>query len=45
MLINLELALAAADATIDDVVYWTIWQVQGQGVMEAFGAFRRVIPS
>lgn len=43
-LVNLELALAAADATIDDVVRWTIWLVQGQDVMEAFGAFRQRYP-
>jgi enamine deaminase RidA (YjgF/YER057c/UK114 family) len=43
-LINLELALAAADATIDDIVHWTIWLVQGQDVMEAFGAFRQRYP-
>jgi enamine deaminase RidA (YjgF/YER057c/UK114 family) len=43
-LINLELALAAAEATIEDVVHWTIWLVQGQDVMEAFGAFRKRYP-
>lgn len=43
-LVNLELALAAADATIDDVVHWTIWLVQGQDVIEAFGAFRQRYP-
>lgn len=43
-LVNLELALAAADATTDDVVRWTIWLVQGQDVTEAFGAFRQRYP-
>lgn len=44
-LINVELALAAADASIDDVVRWTIWLVQGQDVREAFGAFRKQCPA
>ncbi|HEX6526339.1 MAG TPA: RidA family protein [Streptosporangiaceae bacterium] len=43
-LINLELALAAADATIDDIVHWTIWLVQGQDMMEAFGGVRQRYP-
>jgi enamine deaminase RidA (YjgF/YER057c/UK114 family) len=41
---NVELALAAADATIDDVVHWTVWLVQGQDVTEAFRAFRQRYP-
>lgn len=43
-LVNLELALAAADATIDDIVHWTFWLVQGQDMMAAFGAMRQRYP-
>jgi enamine deaminase RidA (YjgF/YER057c/UK114 family) len=43
-LINLELVLASADATIDDVVRWTVSLVQGHDVMEAFSAVRARYP-
>jgi enamine deaminase RidA (YjgF/YER057c/UK114 family) len=44
-LANVELALAAADATISDIVRWTITLTEGQDVMAAFGAFRQRYPA
>jgi enamine deaminase RidA (YjgF/YER057c/UK114 family) len=38
-LTNLEAALAAAGASIDDVVRWTITIVDGQSVEEGYAAF------
>lgn len=43
-LANVEHALAAADASIDDVVRWTISVVDGQDLRAAFGAFRDRYP-
>jgi enamine deaminase RidA (YjgF/YER057c/UK114 family) len=40
-LTNLEAALAAAGATIHDVVRWTIAVVDGQPLQEGFAAFAR----
>jgi enamine deaminase RidA (YjgF/YER057c/UK114 family) len=44
-LANVERALAAADASIDDVVRWTISVVDGQNLQAAFGVFRARYPS
>jgi enamine deaminase RidA (YjgF/YER057c/UK114 family) len=40
-LANLEVALAAAGATMQDVVHWTIAVVDGQSMHEGFEAFMR----
>jgi len=37
---NVEAALAAADATLTDVVSWTIAVVDGHSMGEGFGAFQ-----
>ena len=39
---NLLVALAAADAQVDQIVKWTVYVVQGQPVGPALGAFQRV---
>ena len=39
---NLETALAAAGAQLDDVVKWNVYLVQGQPPQPAFEAFQRV---
>jgi enamine deaminase RidA (YjgF/YER057c/UK114 family) len=39
-LVNLQAALAAAGAALNDVVRWTVAIVEGQPVMEGFAAFR-----
>jgi enamine deaminase RidA (YjgF/YER057c/UK114 family) len=44
-LANVERALAAADASIEDVVRWTISVIEGQDLRAAFGAFRERYPS
>jgi enamine deaminase RidA (YjgF/YER057c/UK114 family) len=44
-LANVEQALAAAGASIGDVVRWTISVVEGQNLQAAFGAFRERHPS
>jgi enamine deaminase RidA (YjgF/YER057c/UK114 family) len=44
-LANVEQALAAADASVDDVVRWTISVVDGQDLQAAFGSFRERYPS
>ncbi len=38
---NLETLLAAASATMQDVIKWTIYVVQGQDIRPAFGVFQR----
>jgi enamine deaminase RidA (YjgF/YER057c/UK114 family) len=39
---NLQLALASAKASIEHVVKWTVYVVQGQPLGLAFGAFQQV---
>jgi enamine deaminase RidA (YjgF/YER057c/UK114 family) len=39
---NVEAALAAAGATLADVVRWTVAIVEGQPIAEGFAAFREV---
>lgn len=39
---NVQIALAAAGATLDHVVKWNIYVVQGQPLQPGFEAFRRV---
>lgn len=39
---NLQTVLAAAGATIHDVIKWNIYVVQGQDFRPAFGVFQRV---
>ena len=39
---NLETALAAADARLEDVIRWNIYVVQGQPMAEAFEVFQSV---
>jgi enamine deaminase RidA (YjgF/YER057c/UK114 family) len=39
---NLQTALEAGDAKLDDVVKWNVYVVQGQPPMPAFEAFQRV---
>lgn len=39
---NLETVLAAAGATLHDVVKWTIYVVQGHDIRPGFGVFQRV---
>jgi enamine deaminase RidA (YjgF/YER057c/UK114 family) len=41
---NLEAALAAAGATLEHVVKWTIHVVEGHPVEPAFGVFQRIWP-
>jgi enamine deaminase RidA (YjgF/YER057c/UK114 family) len=38
---NLKTLLAASDATLHDIVKWTIFAVQGQDVRPALGVFQR----
>jgi len=38
---NLETILAAAGATLRDVVKWTIFVMQGQDIQPGFGVFQR----
>ena len=40
---NLQLALASADARVENVVKWTVYVVQGQPVGPAMGAFQQVL--
>jgi enamine deaminase RidA (YjgF/YER057c/UK114 family) len=42
---NLESALAAADASIEDVVHWTIAVVDGQSIQDGFAAFAERYPA
>jgi enamine deaminase RidA (YjgF/YER057c/UK114 family) len=42
ILANLETALAAAGATLAHVVKWNVYVVEGQDLVPAFAAFRRV---
>jgi enamine deaminase RidA (YjgF/YER057c/UK114 family) len=42
---NLEAALAAADASIEDVVRWTIAVVDGQSIEEGYSAFMERYPA
>ena len=39
---NLEIALAAGDATLDNVIKWQIYVLQGQAPQPAFEVFQRV---
>jgi enamine deaminase RidA (YjgF/YER057c/UK114 family) len=39
---NLDLALAAANATLQDIVLWRICVVQGESLQSAAGVFMRV---
>ena len=39
---NLLVALASADASVENVVKWTVYVVQGQPVGPAMGAFQQV---
>jgi enamine deaminase RidA (YjgF/YER057c/UK114 family) len=39
---NLETFLAASDATLRDIVKWTIYVVQGQDIRPGFEVFQRV---
>jgi enamine deaminase RidA (YjgF/YER057c/UK114 family) len=41
-LLNVQAALAAAGATLHDVVRWTIAVVEGQQIAAGFGAFREI---
>jgi enamine deaminase RidA (YjgF/YER057c/UK114 family) len=38
---NLETVLAAAGATLQDIVKWTIYVAQGQDIMPGVGVFQR----
>lgn len=38
---NLETIVSAAGATLQDIVKWTIYAVQGQDIGSAFGVFRK----
>ncbi len=38
---NLQTLLAATGATMQDVIKWTIYVVQGQDIRPAFGVFQR----
>lgn len=39
---NLETVLAAAGATLHDIIKWTIYVVQGQDIRPGFGVFQQV---
>ncbi len=39
---NLEIALSAAGARLENIVKWTIYVVQGQSLQPGFEAFQRV---
>lgn len=39
---NLQVVLAAAGATLHDIVKWTVYAIHGQDVRPALGVFQRV---
>jgi enamine deaminase RidA (YjgF/YER057c/UK114 family) len=39
---NIQAALAAADASLEHVIRWNMYILQGQSLQEGFGAFQKV---